>query len=168
MRPTAADNNASTPPSTPSPASPTPCLRGIRQSGRTFAAPTYAFIAVVLSMLGLGLVKIVFGDGVTAESAAYPVHGADLTGFALLFLVLRAFASGCTALTGVEAISNGVPFFRKPRSRNAAVTLEDLLGGIRHRRQWVGAEDRQRETLGKRGMPRSIGIQRTTDDDTLG
>ena len=74
-------------------------------------------------MLGLAAVKILFGDGVTAESAAYPVHGADLTGLALVFLVLRAFASGCTALTGVEAISNGVPFFRKPRSRNAAVTL---------------------------------------------
>ena len=98
-------------------------LRGMRESGRAFAAPTYAFIAVVLTMLGLGLYKILFGDGVTAESAGYPVHGADLTGAALVFLVLRAFASGCTALTGVEAISNGVPFFRKPRSRNAAITL---------------------------------------------
>ena len=58
----------------------------------------------------------------TAEIAAYPFHGHDLTALALVFLVLRAFASGCTALTGVEAISNGVPFF-KPRSRNAAVTL---------------------------------------------
>ena len=98
-------------------------LRGIRESGRAFAAPTYAFIAVVLTMLGLGLYKILFGDGVTAESAGYTVHGADLTSAAIVYLVLRAFASGCTALTGVEAISNGVPFFRKPRSRNAAITL---------------------------------------------
>ncbi len=98
-------------------------LRGLRESGRAFAAPTYAFIAVVLTMLGLGLYKILFGDGVTAESAGYTVHGADLTSAAMVYLVLRAFASGCTALTGVEAISNGVPFFRKPRSRNAAVTL---------------------------------------------
>ena len=98
-------------------------LRGIRESGRAFAAPTYAFISVVLVMLAIGLGRELFGDGVTAESAAYPVHGHDLTGLALVFLVLRAFASGCTALTGVEAISNGVPFFRKPRSRNAALTL---------------------------------------------
>jgi amino acid transporter len=98
-------------------------LRGLRESGRAFAAPTYAFIVVVMTMLGLGLYKILFGDGVTAESAGYTVHGADLTSAAMVYLVLRAFASGCTALTGVEAISNGVPFFRKPRSRNAAVTL---------------------------------------------
>ena len=98
-------------------------LRGIRESGRAFAAPTYAFIAVVLVMLAVGAFRELFGAGVTAESAAYPVHGHDLTTFALVYLVLRAFASGCTALTGVEAISNGVPFFRSPRSRNAAVTL---------------------------------------------
>jgi amino acid transporter len=98
-------------------------LRGIRESGRAFAAPTYAFIAVILTMLAMGIAKELFGDGVTAQSAAYPVHGHDLTGFALVYLVLRAFASGCTALTGVEAISNGVPFFRRPRSRNAALTL---------------------------------------------
>ena len=104
-------------------------LRGIRESGRAFAAPTYAFIAVVMVMLGMAAVRTLFGDGVTAESAAYPVHGADLTGLALVFLVLRAFASGCTALTGVEAISNGVPFFRRPRSRNAAVTLV-VMGGL--------------------------------------
>ncbi len=104
-------------------------LRGIRESGRTFAAPTYAFIAVVLTMLALGLGRELFSDGITAESAGYPVHGHDLTGFALLYLVLRAFASGCTALTGVEAISNGVPFFRRPKSRNAAVTLV-VMGGL--------------------------------------
>jgi amino acid transporter len=104
-------------------------LRGLRESGRAFAAPTYAFIVVVLTMLGLGLYKILFGDGVTAESANYTVHGADLTSAAMVYLVLRAFASGCTALTGVEAISNGVPFFRKPRSRNAAITLV-VMGGL--------------------------------------
>ncbi|MGB8020041.1 MAG: APC family permease, partial [Candidatus Nanopelagicales bacterium] len=98
-------------------------LRGIRESGRVFAAPTYAFIGTVLIMLVLGFAMELFGDGVTAQSADYPVHGHDLTNAALIFLVLRAFASGCTALTGVEAISNGVPFFRRPRSRNAAITL---------------------------------------------
>jgi amino acid transporter len=98
-------------------------LRGIRESGRAFAAPTYAFIGIVLAMLALGLYKEVLGDGVTAASAGYQVHGHDLTTAALVYLVLRAFASGCTALTGVEAISNGVPFFRSPKSRNAATTL---------------------------------------------
>ncbi len=98
-------------------------LRGIRESGRIFAAPTYAFIAVVLLMLALGLGKELLGQGVTAQSAGYEVHGHSLTTWAMVYLVLRAFASGCTALTGVEAISNGVPFFRAPRSRNAAITL---------------------------------------------
>ena len=98
-------------------------LRGIRESGRVFAAPTYAFIVVVLLMLGLGFVKEVFGAGVTAQSASLEVHGHSLTSAAMVYLVLRAFASGCTALTGVEAISNGVPFFRKPRAHNAAATL---------------------------------------------
>lgn len=98
-------------------------LRGIRESGRVFAAPTYAFIAVVLTMLVLGFARELFGGGVTAQSAGLPLAGHDLTSAALVYLVLRAFASGCTALTGVEAISNGVPFFRVPRSRNAAITL---------------------------------------------
>ncbi len=98
-------------------------LRGIKESGRTFAGPTYAFITIVLVMLGVGLAKILFGDGVAAESASYPLQGHDLTSLALVLLVLRAFASGCTALTGIEAVSNGVPFFRAPKSRNAAETL---------------------------------------------
>jgi amino acid transporter len=104
-------------------------LRGIRESGRMFAAPTYAFIAIVGVMLAVGLGKVVFGDGLHAPSSSLPVHGVGLTGFALFYLVLRAFASGCTALTGVEAISNGVPFFRRPKSRNAAATLV-MMGAI--------------------------------------
>ncbi|WP_443050586.1 APC family permease [Streptomyces sp. H27-D2] len=102
-------------------------LRGVRESGRTFAAPTYLFVGGVLIMVGTGLFRYLIGDAPVAESAAFGVRpeegDANLTGLAMVMLVLRAFSSGCTALTGVEAISNGVPAFRKPKSKNAATTL---------------------------------------------
>jgi amino acid transporter len=107
-------------------------LRGIRESGTAFAIPTYAFIVGMLIMLGWGLFRIyILGDPIKAESAGFEMkaeHG-QVLGFALVFLVARSFSSGCAALTGVEAISNGVPAFRKPKSRNAATTLL-MLGGI--------------------------------------
>src|SRR3954453_2076456 len=99
-------------------------LRGVRESGRAFALPTYGFVAAIYVLLAVGFWKIAFGAGVTAESAHYGLHGVAKTGGAAgVFLVLRAFASGCTALTGVEAVSNGVPGFEEPKSRNAASTL---------------------------------------------
>ncbi|MCX4967782.1 APC family permease [Streptomyces sp. NBC_00654] len=102
-------------------------LRGVRESGRAFAAPTYLFIGGVLIMVATGLFRYALGDAPVSESAAYGVTprpgDADLMGLALVMLVLRAFSSGCTALTGVEAISNGVPAFRRPKPRNAATTL---------------------------------------------
>ena len=99
-------------------------LRGVKESGRAFAVPTYGFILCVFAMLAVGLAKIAFGDGITAESASYQLrHVTETGGIALVFLLFRAFASGCTALTGVEAVSNGVPAFEKPKSRNAAATL---------------------------------------------
>lgn len=107
-------------------------LRGIRESGTAFAIPTYLFMVGMLVMLGWGLFQIyVLGEPLQAESAGFELHAEhdDIMGFALVFLVARAFSSGCAALTGVEAISNGVPAFRKPKSRNAATTLA-LLGVI--------------------------------------
>jgi amino acid transporter len=99
-------------------------LRGIRESGRAFAAPTYCFVAGVLVMVGWGLLRSLFGDTPQAESAGLPVNAEhSYAGLALVFLGLRAFSSGCTALTGVEAIANGVPAFRPPKSANAARTL---------------------------------------------
>ncbi len=99
-------------------------LRGIKESGRLFAVPTYGFVAAVYLMLAFGFAKVLFGAGVTAESAHHQLRQVTQTGGLLtVFLALRAFASGCTALTGVEAISNGVPAFRPPKSRNAAGTL---------------------------------------------
>ncbi len=107
-------------------------LRGIRESGTAFAIPTYAFMVCMFLMLIWGFIQIfVMGKHLQAESAGFELHSehGDVLGFALVFLVARAFSSGCAALTGVEAISNGVPAFRKPKSRNAATTLA-LLGGI--------------------------------------
>lgn len=101
-------------------------LRGVRESGRAFAVPTYGFVLVVFLMIGVGLVRVALGDTPVAESAGFavePAAGEALGGLALVAVMLRAFASGCTALTGVEAVSNGVPSFRKPKSRNAATTL---------------------------------------------
>ncbi|MBF8189876.1 APC family permease [Nonomuraea sp. K274] len=102
-------------------------LRGVRESGLVFAVPTYLFVAAVLSMCAIGLVRGIAGHPPVAESAAHgirPEAGYEqLTVLALLALLLRAFSSGCTALTGVEAISNGVPAFRRPKARNAAATL---------------------------------------------
>ncbi|HEX8865816.1 MAG TPA: APC family permease [Lentzea sp.] len=106
-------------------------LRGVRESGRTFAVPTYAFVAGVLVMIAVGLIRTVFGDAPVAESAGYGIRPEQvgLSTLAIAFLVLRAFASGCTALTGAEAISNGVPAFRKPKAHNAAVTML-MMGAI--------------------------------------
>ncbi len=107
-------------------------LRGVRESGVAFAVPTYAFIIGILIMIGWGLFRIfVLGNPLRAESAGFTMHAehGQIVGFALAFLVARSFSSGCAALTGVEAISNGVPAFEKPKSRNAATTLL-MLGGI--------------------------------------
>jgi amino acid transporter len=104
-------------------------LRGVRESGRAFAIPTYGFVLAIYAMLLVAFLKIGFGDGITAESAKYELRQtADTGGLLTVFLVLRAFASGCTALTGVEAVSNGIPGFEPPKSRNAATTL--LIMGL--------------------------------------
>jgi amino acid transporter len=108
-------------------------LRGVKESGRLFAIPTYGFVLGVGTMIAYGLYQAFTGDVPRAESAGYtvvPEPGQEgLAGLALALLALRAFATGCTALTGVEAIANGVPAFRKPKSKNAATTLA-LMGGI--------------------------------------
>ncbi|MBB5808672.1 amino acid transporter [Saccharothrix ecbatanensis] len=106
-------------------------LRGVRESGAMFAIPTYAFVAGIVGMIVYGAVRVfLLDDEVRAESSTFTLAGEQghLAGVGLAFLVLRAFSSGSAALTGVEAISNGVPAFRKPKSRNAATTL--LLMGV--------------------------------------
>jgi len=107
-------------------------LRGVRESGTAFAIPTYLFMVTIIGMSLVGFYREVTGTLPPAESASLellPEPGYEaLGGLAMAFLLLRAFSSGCAALTGVEAISNGVPAFRKPKSKNAATTL--LLMGV--------------------------------------
>ena len=109
-------------------------LRGVRESGKAFAIPTYCFMFGVVAMVGYGLFRIfVLGEPIQADSAQYGIEGspeyADFAGVAMVVLLARTFSSGCAALTGVEAIANGVPAFKEPKSKNAATTLA-LLGGV--------------------------------------
>ncbi len=108
-------------------------LRGVRESGTFFAVPTYLFMTAILGMCAYGLIQLMSGtlpDVASADLQIIPQEGWEqpLTTIGLVLLLARAFSSGCAALTGVEAISNGVPAFRKPKSRNAATTL--LLLGV--------------------------------------
>jgi amino acid transporter len=100
-------------------------LRGVRESGLLFALPTYAFLASLYVMLGVGFWHVVNGDTLQAANVNPVPAGTATVG---VFLVLRAFASGSAALTGVEAISNGVNAFRRPQSQNAARTLVIMAG----------------------------------------
>ena len=109
-------------------------LRGVRESGTAFAVPTYVFMVSIIGMSLWGFIRAALGDLPHVESAGLDVvavghYQGTLATLAGGFLLLRAFSSGCAALTGVEAISNGVPAFKKPKSRNAATTLA-LLGGV--------------------------------------
>src|SRR5262245_247719 len=95
-------------------------LRGIRESGRIFAVPTYFFVGAIFLLIVVGLVKYLTGSFEPVEAPLPPEAGTQpLT----TFLILTAFANGCTAMTGVEAVSDGVPAFRPPESKNAAATL---------------------------------------------
>jgi amino acid transporter len=94
-------------------------LRGVRESGHVFAAPTYLFVVSILAMIGWGLLGTTLGR---VPEAPYEAHAPGLEGIGL-FLLLRAFAAGCTALTGVEAVSDGVPAFKPPEAHNARIVM---------------------------------------------
>lgn len=100
-------------------------LRGLKESGNMFAIPTYAFIVSMFVLIGIGLYNMATGNIVQAPTPLIP-H-AELGHSITIFLILRAFAAGCTALTGIEAISDGVPAFNKPESRNASITLVIMI-----------------------------------------
>ena len=109
-------------------------LRGVRESGTAFAVPAYLFMVAILGMAAVGFLRYLLGELPLSSTAKFDVLPADgfesgLGGIAVGFLLLRAFASGCATLTGVEAIANGVPAFRKPKGRNAAATLA-ILGAL--------------------------------------
>src|SRR6476661_8155702 len=107
-------------------------LRGVRESGAAFSVPTYAFIVMMLALLGLGAYRYWTGHELAALTGALKVDPVStrqhpgmspITGFALVYLLLRGFAEGCAAMTGTEAISNGVMAFKAPAQKNAATTL---------------------------------------------
>ena len=124
-------------------------LRGVRESGKIFALPTYLFVG------GLGLVIVVgLGRALFGVAEDHPLPPVPAVEGLTLFLLLRAFSSGCTALTGIEAISNGVPAFRDPASKNAAITmvwmasmLAGLFLGITILAHLYGLVPREEETL---------------------
>ena len=97
-------------------------LRGIRESGRIFAIPTYFFIATTLLLIGVGVWRVLAGDSQPLASSLEP-SAASTPDRLSLFLLLTAFSNGCTAMTGVEAVSNGVPAFKPPEAKNAAATM---------------------------------------------
>jgi amino acid transporter len=109
-------------------------LRGLKESGRIFAVPTYIYIVSLGALLAVGLLRSFFGDlDPVPFDPEQADHIKDAGGSLGLFLILRGFSSGAVALTGVEAISNGVPAFRRPEARNAAVTMTmmgTLLGSL--------------------------------------
>lgn len=98
-------------------------LRGLRESGTLFAVPTYAFVFSVGTMIVVGLSKLISGTPITPVHKTFPQHAGAPVGLAFYFLVLRAFAGGCAAMTGTEAVADGIPAFKSPESRNAAATL---------------------------------------------
>src|SRR5438093_10189542 len=124
-------------------------LRGVRESGRIFAVPTYLFVGTLTLVILIGFGRTLFGPPVEHQVPPVPaVEGLTL------FLLLRAFSSGCTALTGIEAISNGVPAFRDPVSKNAATTmtwmammLAGLFLGLSILASVYGLVPREQETL---------------------
>ncbi len=95
-------------------------LRGVKESGTAFAIPTYFFVVMTIFTIGVGFFRYFTGTLGTVAIAEAAHSATETLG---LFLILRAFSSGCTALTGVEAISNGIPAFSEPKSRNAGITL---------------------------------------------
>lgn len=103
-------------------------LRGTKESGKAFAVPVYLFMIAIIAMGLWGYARYLTGNLPKVQSAVYDIapderYAGAISSVAMVFLLARGFSSGCTALTGVEAISNGVPAFRKPKSRNAATTL---------------------------------------------
>lgn len=104
-------------------------LRGVKESGRAFAIPTYFFLGMTLLTIGTGFFRYFTGAlGTVPPESVEVAHAGEPLHALTLFLILRAFSGGCTALTGVEAISNGITAFKEPRSRNAGITLMWMSG----------------------------------------
>jgi len=103
-------------------------LRGVKESGTIFAAPTFFFVVMLGITIVAGLYQLFMGGGIPLTAHAYPVEPGMAAAGLSLFLIMRAFASGCTAMTGVEAIANGVQAFKEPAANNARRTLTWMAG----------------------------------------
>lgn len=107
-------------------------LRGVKESGALFAPPTYLYVASLISLIVVGLFRVFVQDLPPIEHTGEAAHLLEMQASVSMFYFLKAFASGAVALTGVEAVSNGVPAFKKPESKNASITLimmAVILGG---------------------------------------
>ena len=129
-------------------------MRGLRESATFFSVPTYLFIAGVLVMLAYGLIRWFTTGGLPQVQVIDPIHNEVVLGSLSAFLILRAFSAGCTALTGIEAISDGVPAFRPPEADNAGQTLLAMIAllttmflGITFLANQVGASPSHAETV---------------------
>ncbi|HEX2778358.1 MAG TPA: APC family permease [Gemmatimonadaceae bacterium] len=137
-------------------------LRGVRESGVAFSVPTYAFIAMMLALIGVGAFRAFSGHELAAVGGIPKVDpvsarhaGSAMTGFALFYLMLRGFAEGCAAMTGTEAISNGIQAFRQPAARNAAITLSWMIAIL------------AAFFLGVSALARHYGVMPTTEQTVL-
>lgn len=129
-------------------------LRGLQESASIFAVPTYLFVAGIISLLAYGLFQWLFVGSLPTVTVSEPVHAEIAVSSISLFFILRAFSSGCTALTGIEAISDGVPAFKPPAADNAAKTLIMMIAilttmflGITFLAHQVGAAPSHAETV---------------------
>jgi len=129
-------------------------LRGVRESGAAFAIPSYFFVVMMVLTVGVGFVRYLAGSLGTVADPPMPMENFGTVQAVTLFVILRAFSSGTTAMTGVEAISNGVPAFREPKSRNAGITLiwmSSILGvllmAITFLAGQIGAVPSEKETV---------------------
>ena len=132
-------------------------LRGVKESGTLFAIPTYGFVLSIFALITTGFIRCTFGECPAAETAGLELHHA--TEPLTILLILRAFAAGTTALTGVEAIADGVPAFRYPQSRNAAQTL--LIMGVLAASMFLGISwlADQTNVVYEHGDPRTVVAQ---------
>jgi amino acid transporter len=132
-------------------------LRGVKESGTLFAIPTYGFVLSIFALIITGFVRCTFGECPAAETAGLELH--HVTEQVSILLIFRAFAAGTTALTGVEAIADGVPAFRYPQSKNAAQTL--LIMGVLAASMFLGISWLADQTgvVYQHGDPRTVVAQ---------
>jgi len=103
-------------------------MRGVKDTGKAFIIPTFLFVGTLLTLIAVGVIKTVLAHGHPTSLAVLPALGAQTMSYLSIWLLMKAFSSGCAAMTGVEAVSNGVMAFGEPRTKNAQRTLTVVIG----------------------------------------